>query len=372
MSPTVCYPDSTDWACADEAWLAELDPEVKTRAEMLAWSTLASLSGYQFSTCPVTVRPCAAGCLPAGTYFTSPTMLAAGTYAGVRPTGRSGFTPHINGSGQWVNGCGCARDDCSCTALCEVILPGPVGAVTEVLLDGAVLDSSAYRIDNGNRLVRTDGGCWPACQDMAKPGGAEYEPVIIDGPTAVVTFTREGQEVTVLVEPKAGLVGTTDGALPWLTDPAGLTLSASMGQGNFGINNGTLFSANHGPAADSVTVKYLTNAEPADPSVASTFFVTYYHGVAPNALLDFAAGVLAQEYALACLGSECRLPSNVTAITRQGVSYQMNADPFVNGFTGISEVDAVLRIYNPNGLRSAPVIASPDTRPRGRVTTWSR
>lgn len=276
MSSTVCYPDSTDWACADPEWVAGLDPEVKARAEMLAWSTLASLSGYQFSTCPITVRPCAAGCLTPGTYQVSPALALAGTYAGIRPTSRSGFTPHIGVNGQWVNSCGCASGDCSCTALCEAILPGPVGAITEVRLDGAVLDPSAYRVDNGNRLVRTDGECWPRCQDMA------------------AAVTEEG-----------------------------------------------------------------------------TFAVTYYLGVAPNALLDFAAGVLAKEYALACLGDECRLPSNVTAITRQGVSYQMNADPFVNGFTGIDEVDAVLRIYNPNGLRMAPVIASPDARPRSRVTTWS-
>jgi hypothetical protein len=371
MSSTICYPDSTDWACADEDWLTGLDPEVKARAEMLAWSTLVSLSGYQFSICPITVRPCAAGCLPVGTYYASPAMLAGGTYAGVRPTGRSGFTPHVAPDGNWVNACGCAAADCSCTVLSEVILPGPVGGVTEILIDGAVLDPLAYRVDNGNRLVRLDGGVWPACQDMANPGSAQYEPVVIDGPTAVVTFTREGQEVTMLVDPKAGLGGTTDGPLPWPTEPANLLVNASMGQGNLTFPSGPGFSANHGPIAESVTVKYLTSAAPAEPSAAGTFLVTYYRGVAPNALLDFAAGVLAQEYALACLGSECRLPSNVTAITRQGVSYQMNADPFVNGFTGIDEVDAVLRIYNPYGLRSAPVIASPDARPRGRVTTWS-
>jgi len=274
MSSTICYPDSTDWACADQEWLAELDPDVKVRAEMLAWSTLVSLSGYQFSICPITVRPCSAGCAPQGTYLASPVGMA-GSYAGLTRPSRSGFQPHVAANGQWVNSCGCARrDDCSCTALSEVILPGPVGAVTEVLLDGAVLDPSAYRVDNGNRLVRLDGGVWPACQDMA----------------------------------------------------------ASDGVG--------------------------------------TFFVTYYLGIAPNALLDYAAGVLAQEYALACLGSECRLPSNVTAITRQGVSYQMNADPFGSGFTGIEEVDAVVRIYNPNGLKSGPVITSPDARSRARVTTW--
>lgn len=40
-------------------------------------------------------------------------------------------------------------------------LPGPVGAVTEVRVDGAVLDPTLYRVENGRYLVRLDGKGWP-------------------------------------------------------------------------------------------------------------------------------------------------------------------------------------------------------------------
>ncbi|MEC3995151.1 hypothetical protein VSR01_17075 [Actinacidiphila sp. DG2A-62] len=43
--------------------------------------------------------------------------------------------------------------------------------VTEVLVDGEALAPEAYRVDVPNLLVRTDGGCWPECQDMTLPCG---------------------------------------------------------------------------------------------------------------------------------------------------------------------------------------------------------
>jgi hypothetical protein len=44
-----------------------------------------------------------------------------------------------------------------------------VAAVNEVKVDGVVIDPSAYRLDEWRGmplLVRTDGECWPECQDM--------------------------------------------------------------------------------------------------------------------------------------------------------------------------------------------------------------
>ncbi|MGC4947700.1 hypothetical protein ACLQ2N_16080 [Streptomyces sp. DT224] len=41
--------------------------------------------------------------------------------------------------------------------------------VVEVLVDGEALVPEAYRVDAPGRLVRTDGECWPDCQDMAAP-----------------------------------------------------------------------------------------------------------------------------------------------------------------------------------------------------------
>lgn len=159
---TMCYPAGTDWSCSgltDEE-ITALDPIKKTRAEERAWYTIAALSGWAIAPCPVTVRPCAARC-SAGTWQTS--SVVGGT-----------FNPSINVNGNWVNSCGCRNaDTCGCTVIREILLPGPVGVVTEVSIDGAPLDPNAYRVDNNSRLVRMDGDPWPFCQDMNLADGEE-------------------------------------------------------------------------------------------------------------------------------------------------------------------------------------------------------
>lgn len=42
----------------------------------------------------------------------------------------------------------------------------PIRQVTEVRIDGEVLDPAAYRIDNRRELTRIDGEGWPLCQDL--------------------------------------------------------------------------------------------------------------------------------------------------------------------------------------------------------------
>lgn len=42
-----------------------------------------------------------------------------------------------------------------------IYLEAPVGAVDSVTVAGLPLDASAYVVENGNLLVRTDGGSWP-------------------------------------------------------------------------------------------------------------------------------------------------------------------------------------------------------------------
>lgn len=157
----LCYPDSTDWGCAlDEDQIADLDPVVKKRAETLAWNSLTQLTGYRLSPCPVVIRPCATRCVPSG-------MLTAPV------AGSGGFAPYVSG-GRWFNSCGCvSATSCSCTVIQEIVLPEPeVSGPIVVTIDGAVLDPTAYRVDNGNRLVRQDGDPWPLCQDMNLPAGS--------------------------------------------------------------------------------------------------------------------------------------------------------------------------------------------------------
>lgn len=107
----------------------------------------------------------------------------------------------------------------------------------------------------------------------------------------------------------------------------------------------------------------------AEAGTEGSFTVSFFPGVAPNDLTRYAAGVLATEYFLACDGKECRLPTGVTTVTRAGMSMQIEAGSFPGGMTGIPEVDAVIRVYNPYGIKARAKALSPDV-PRGRFQTW--
>lgn len=113
-----------------------------------AWEILYGLSGRQYGLCEIKVRPCRKTCC-SPCDFTGPL-----------------WTPVLRG-GRWTNvRCGSCGDACSCVEVCELWLPGPIDSISEVKLDGSVLDPASYRVDNRNSLVRTTGGCWPTCQNM--------------------------------------------------------------------------------------------------------------------------------------------------------------------------------------------------------------
>lgn len=238
------YPDTIewgDWTPADTVTPSELE-----RAVALAWTTLYTLTGQRLALAPVTVRP-----------------------VGRRWHYSNRMFGHVVGGGSsdvWQTCPMGMRDH-------AVALPGEVGGIVSVSIDGDILDPADYRVDNGNLLVRQDGETWPIQSDLDLPAGAY-----------------------------------------------------------------------------------------------GTFIVTYWEGVAPSSPINYAAGVLAQEF-LAALDdeAECRLPSGVTTIVRQGVTMEIG-QLFANGQTGIQEVDAVVRWLNPYGLRTRPVIASPDSL-RSRTTT---
>jgi len=153
-----------DWpldpGCLGTDWDA-LDPALQDRATTLAVATLRRLSGYRVGGCPVTVRPCTKACITPYTVASIPFY--------------RGWGPAQLADGTWVNTCGCHNTECSCVALCEVVLAPPVGPVSWVMVDGTVVNPTDYRVD-ANRLVWVGtGDCpWPACQDMTltddKPG----------------------------------------------------------------------------------------------------------------------------------------------------------------------------------------------------------
>jgi hypothetical protein len=80
-----------------------------------------------------------------------------------------------------------------------------------------------------------------------------------------------------------------------------------------------------------------------------------------------AAGRLAAEFAKSCLNQSCALPANVTAVTRQGVTQEFQQNPFDQATTGMPDVDAIVRIFNPYGLKTPPVVMSVDVRGRTRT-----
>ena len=96
-----------------------------------------------------------------------------------------------------------------------------------------------------------------------------------------------------------------------------------------------------------------------------TYSVTFLNSWPVDKLGQRAAGILASEYAKACGGGKCRLPANVTSIVRQGVSFEIEGGAFPSGFVGIREVDAYIALWNPDQLRSKPLVWSPG--PEARV-----
>lgn len=257
----MCYPDSTDWSCVGtEEEIEALDPVVKARSEMLAWGSIARLSGFRVATCPVVLRPCRVRCAP-----------VSWVAAPVGAWGDGGFAPYIS-NGRWYNACGCSRDECGCGVIREIILPdNEVSGPIVVTIDGATLDPSSYRVDNGNRLVRMDGQDWPMCQDMNLPDGE-----------------------------------------------------------------------------------------------VGTFSISYYVGVGPDDILNYAAGLLAGEWYKACTGRDCKIPDTTTNIVRQGITFTVPS--FDSGTSGMREVDNIIAMYNPHHLKVPSRVVSVDSI-RGRKRT---
>lgn len=150
---TSCCPDWTSY-----------EPAIQARA--VAWATeiLYAMSGRQFGTCNITVRPCGGGCDRNG-WMTWPVFMDGNV------SGNFWMQPFIGAGGVWRN-CVCGSV-CKCRPTHEVWLPGPIASIESVTVDGIVLDPSAYRVDNQHSLVRIDGEPWPECQDMDADEAAE-------------------------------------------------------------------------------------------------------------------------------------------------------------------------------------------------------
>lgn len=157
--------------CCD-GWDA-LSSQIRAQSTDYATLVLWSATGRQFGQCEITVRPCGRWCGDGngGVWWDYGT-----------------WVPYIS-QGLWYN-CSCGfGDNCqSCRPKCQVYLPGPVTGISQVLLDGVIVDPATYRVDDQAWLVRTgtasDGSpnCWPYKQDYSKPTTAAT--------TMQVTMTR--------------------------------------------------------------------------------------------------------------------------------------------------------------------------------------
>ena len=162
-----------DWIDADDVasccdGLADPVDEAKmAQAVQLAQNLMFRWSGRKFpGECERTLRPCAGdGC---------------GCGRGGVSSGWSWFWWDSHAWSAWPAVsfdryplCGACSGRCD---LPTVVLPGPVASVTEVVVDGVVLDPSAYRVVNYRELVRVDGGRWPTSNDLrldSGPGGQQ-------------------------------------------------------------------------------------------------------------------------------------------------------------------------------------------------------
>jgi hypothetical protein len=91
-------------------------------------------------------------------------------------------------------------------------------------------------------------------------------------------------------------------------------------------------------------------------SEPGTFSVEFYNCIRPDGTAQYACALLALQYARACTGKggKCTLPTSVTSVVRQGVSFTLPTGSFPNGETGIREVDAFIALYNPKHRIQAP------------------
>jgi hypothetical protein len=106
-----------------------------------------------------------------------------------------------------------------------------------------------------------------------------------------------------------------------------------------------------------------------------TFAVSFTFGQDPPESGQAAATLLASEFYKAqtpALAGQCKLPSRVSSISRQGVSIAV-LDPMTfisQGFTGLYMVDVFIRAFNPNKQIRKPMVFSPDMVNLGRRQTW--
>lgn len=134
-----------DTVCCS-TWVDYSD-QLKAAATEYATQILWAATGRRYGLCEYTVLPCtdSGGCVDMGGLW----FLDGEWY------------PYIF-NGLWYNGCACGGcGGCECDSRSKVWLPGPVDSISEVTVDGVVVDPGLYQVEDRQWLVRTDGLSWP-------------------------------------------------------------------------------------------------------------------------------------------------------------------------------------------------------------------
>lgn len=269
-APDIC----ADWCSVDD--VLDLGPVDASEAEISKWIRFASLWLYRHTmrqwpgTCEITIRPVRprdCTCLTAAAWWAEYGWWATPWWQWDDPLAR------------------CLRcADKPLGDVDELRIPGPVGDIAAIVIDGETLPATAYTVTNRRKLIRVDGGKWPHGNDL----------------------TRDP------------------------SDPA-----------------------------------------PAD-SDTPAWQVTYDWGSPPPPDGAIAAAVLAREFVLAaCNSGACRLPANLTQLSRQGerMEFEPLSSALAQGRTGLMEVDMFVSSVNPRGKTRRPKAYRHYERPNR--TIWS-
>jgi hypothetical protein len=181
-SPSLPCGWEVDTSCCP-TW-ADYSDELQQSASEYGALVLWAATGRRFGLCERTIRPC--GRTAGMTQQSYGSWWSEGTWM-----------PYIL-NGAWRNcACGSGFGCCSCEPSCQVWLPGPVYSIpaTGITVGAEIVPVDSWRIDDGQWVVRTDGDCWPQCQDYNTDSGDRFfEITYFQGlPVPSVLLTAAGE-----------------------------------------------------------------------------------------------------------------------------------------------------------------------------------
>lgn len=394
-------PPCSPWTTPEDvrACCGGLDPAYDlTDSIQFASEILWRLSGRQFSgVCERTLRPCQGDNCGCKTDMAWGALAASGWHWAMWPYpsspvrlggGLSGWT-NCWGCGEGIGGGG-FNGSTTCSGQCNlscVTLPAPISEVYEVVLDGQLLDPSAYKVDAYRRVCRVDGGNWPCTNNMGGVSCVNTNTVASVSVDATGGFWAldvdwHGHSASVVLEATEAAVDV-QAAVDALVGPGSVVVAG--GPGDLGATSPYTFeflveTIGSVPAVTASDVSLsgggqsvaLTLDEPGCLADPHTWHITYGFGKPPPEGGRIAANVLACQIALnRCGGDNCVLPQRLKQITREGVSMAF-ADPldFLNrGEVGLYEVDLWLNSVNPKRImRRAAVFRADAHKPPTKFT----